>query len=432
MQVSVETTNGLERRMKVEIPKTDIDQEVQKRLKSMAGKAKLAGFRPGKVPLKVIEKRYGASVHQEVVTEVMQSSFYQALSQEKLVPAGQPQIESNPVESASDASKLEYTAVFEVFPEITINVEGMGLEEPEVEIADTDIDKMIEVVRGQQTEWEEVERESKDGDQVSIDFVGKIDGEAFEGGSGEDMPVVLGSGRMIKGFEEGLAACKVGDQKTLELSFPDEYHAKDLAGKPASFEVTVKKVCQSKLPDLDDSFAEKMGVKEGGLSAFRDQVKANMQRELDQSKKNAMKKQVMDKLVEMNQFDLPKVTVENEISALMDQSAKSMPTQAESLKRENFEDQARRRVSIGLILSEVVKQQDIKVSPAKVREMVESLAAGYEMPDEVVKYYYSNKERLQEIENLALESEVVDWVISQATVSAKPSSFDEFMKPGES
>lgn len=427
MQVSVETTTGLERRMKVEIPKSKVDQEVEKRLKSLAGKAKLAGFRPGKVPMSVIKKRYGASVQQEVVGEVMQSSFYEAITQEKLMPAGQPQIE--PLPSEPDSSNLEYTAVFEIFPEVSVSVDGVIVEEPEVEISEQDIDKMVDIVRQQQKDWESVDRESKDGDQVSIDFVGKIDGEVFEGGSGEGMPIVLGSGRMIKGFEEGLIGCKTGDQKNLSLTFPEEYHAKDLAGKPVTFDVTVQKVEQSKLPELNDEFATKMGIKEGGLAAFRDQVKSNMQRELDQSKKNNLKQQIMDGLAKQNQFDIPKVMVENEVRALMEQAKNVSPGQTEELKSENFEEQARRRVAIGLILSEVVKQQDIKVSPTKVREMVENVAAGYEMPDEVVKYYYSNKERLQEMENLALEDEVVTWVLSQAKVTGKPSTFDEFMNP---
>ncbi|MDH5328013.1 MAG: trigger factor [Gammaproteobacteria bacterium] len=425
MQVSVETTSGLERRMTVEIPKADIDQEVQKRLKSLAGKARLSGFRPGKVPFSVIQKRYGGQVQQEVIGDVMQSSFYEALTQEKLIPAGRPQIE--PTEQ-SEESDLQYIATFEVLPEISVSVDSIAVEEPQVEISDEDIDKMIEVIRKQQNEWEPVEREAQDGDQVTIDFTGKIDGEVFPGGSGEGMSVVIGSGRMIKGFEEGLAGCKTDEQKTLSLQFPEQYHAADLAGKPVEFDITVKKVEQAVLPEINDEFAAKMGVTEGGLVVFREQVKANMQRELDQNKRSKLKQQVMDGLYEHNKFDVPKVMVENEIQALMQQAGQQAPGM--ELKSENFEEQARRRVAIGLILSEVVKQHNIKVSPTKVREMVENLAAGYEMPDEVVKYYYSNKERLQEVENFALEDEIVNWVMSQAKVSPKSSSFDEFMNPG--
>jgi trigger factor len=428
MQVSVETTSGLERRMTIEVPKEKIDQEVKSRLKSLASKARISGFRPGKVPMKVIEKRYGNQVQQEVMGEVMQSSFYEALSQEKLMPAGQPHIE--PKQVADEAHDLEFTATFEVYPEITLaDMNAVKVEKPAVEIGEDDINKMIETIRKQRTTWQEVDREAKDGDQVIIDFEGKLDGEPFEGGSAKAAPIVLGSKRMIPGFEEQLMGVKAGEEKTLSVDFPDDYHAKDLAGKPATFDVTVQKVEEPQLPELNDEFAESMGVKEGGMAAFREQVKENMQRELDNKIKAQVKQQVMDGLLEQNRFDLPKALVDNEINALIEQRKQTLGRDDIDIDATQFEEQAKRRVSLGLILSEIIKQHDIKVEPSKVREIVEHVASGYEHPEEVVKYYYADKQRLGEIENFALEEQVVDWVLEKAQVSDKKATFDEIMNP---
>lgn len=426
MQVSVETTSGLERRMTVEVPKEKIDKEVQARLKSLAGKARISGFRPGKVPMKVIQKRYGGQVQQEVIGEVVQSSFYEALTQEKLMPAGQPQIE--PKQMADDATGLEFTAVFEIYPEVTLaNASTINIERPVVDINDDDINKMIETIRNQQKTWQEVERGAEKDDRVVIDFEGKIDGEVFDGGAGTAMPVELGTNRMIPGFEDQLLGVKIGDEKTLSLSFPEEYHAKDLAGKPVTFDVKVQKVEEAVLPELDDAFAETMGVKEGGLDAFRSQVKENMQRELDNAMKSKIKQQVMDGLFEQNKFDLPKALVDNEINALIEQQKQTMGKEDLGIDGSIFESQARRRVALGLILSEVIKQNELKVDPSKIRETVEAVASGYEHPEEVVKYYYGDKQRLSEIENYALEEEVVNWVTNNAHVTEKTSNFDEVM-----
>jgi len=426
MQVSVETTSGLERRMTVEVPKEKIDQEIRSRLKSLAGRVKLDGFRPGKVPLKVIEKRYGGQVQQEVLGEVMQSSFYEAISQEKLIPAGQPHIE--PKVMADDAQGLEFTATFEVYPEITLaDMSQVNIEKPVVEITEQDIDNMVETIRKQQTSYKTAEKKSENGDKVVIDFEGKIDNEPFEGGKAEQYPVLLGANRMIPGFEEQLVGVEAGQETTLAVNFPEEYHAPNLAGKAATFDVKVHRVEQSELPELNDEFASKMGVKEGGMGAFREQVKENMQRELNNAIKNQLKQQVMDGLLHLNQFDLPKALVDNEIHALSEQRKQTMGQQEVDIDRSLFEDQARRRVSLGLILSEIIKQHEIKVSPAKLREMVEGIAASYESPEEVIKYYYGNKQRMNEIENYALEEEVVDWILGQANVSEKTATFDEIM-----
>ena len=428
MQVSVETTSGLERRITVEVPKEKIDQEVQSRLKSLAHRAKLDGFRPGKVPMKVIQKRYGDQVQQEVLGEVMQSSFYEAISQEKLIPAGQPRIE--PKAMPDDAKGLEFTATFEIYPEIALADMGqLKLEKPVVEITDEDVDKMVETIRKQQTSFNTADKKSESGDKVIVDFEGKIDNEPFDGGAAQEYPVVLGAKQMIPGFEEQLVGVEAGQQTILAVNFPENYHAPHLAGKAATFDITVHRVEQPEMPELNDEFATKMGVQEGGLQAFRDQVKENMQRELDSAIKSRLKQQVMDGLLQHNQFDLPKSLVDSEIHALIEQRKQTMGQQPLDIDTSVFEDQARRRVALGLILSEIIKQHDIKASPAKVREMVEGIAASYETPEEVIKYYYGNKQRLNEIENYVLEQDVVDWVLGQASVTEKNATFDEIMNP---
>jgi len=430
MQVSVETISGLERRMTVEIPKEKIDKEVQSRLKSLAHRAKIDGFRPGKVPMKVIEKRYGDQVQQEVLGDVIQSSFYEAITQEKLVPAGQPHIE--PKDASGDSGAMEFTAIFEVYPEFQLaDMNNISVEKPAVEISEQDIDSMVETIRKQQTTFKTAEKKSEEGDKVVIDFEGRLDDEPFEGGAAQEYPILLGAKRMIPGFEEQLIGVEANQETTLSGTFPQDYHAQNLAGKDVKFNVKVHRVEQPQLPELNDEFAANMGVKEGGLQAFREQVKENMQRELDSAIKNRLKQQVMDGLLKHNQFDLPKALVDNEIRALVEQRKQSTG-QSFDIDGSIFEEQAKRRVALGLILSEIIKQHDIKVSPNKLREIIEGIASSYETPDEVVKYYYGNKQRMSEIENYALEEEVVDWVLGQVSVQEKDSTFDEIMNPNKS
>jgi len=430
MQVSVETTNGLERRMTVEIPREKINNEIQTRLKSLAGSAKMPGFRPGKVPFNVIQKRYGGQVHKEVLGEMMQNSFYEAVSQEKLRPAGMPHIE--PKNEADESKDVAFIATFEVYPEIELgSMDQIQIEKPVFEIADADIDKMVDTIRKQRVVWQAVERPAKTGDRVTIDFEGKIEGEAFEGGSGKAMPVELGSGRMIAGFEEQLEGVSLNDEKILSMDFPAEYHKKELAGKPVTFDVKVVNIEEPALPELDEEFIKSMGVNDGSVETFRNQVKANMLREAEQNVSSTVKQQVLDQLLKTASFDIPKVLIDSEIHGLMQQQQQQMGEQAaKELEPTIFEEQARRRVALGLILSEIVKQNDIKVEPAKVRNIIDGIAASYDYPEEVVKYYYGDKQRLAEVENYALEGEVVDWVISNASVTEKPASFDELVNHG--
>jgi trigger factor len=434
MQVSVETTSALERRMKVAVPKEDIDSEIEKRLKSLAGRVKIDGFRPGKVPFSVVRQKFGGQVRQEVEGEVMQNSYFEAISQENLHPAGLPHIE--PSEDSSTEG-LEYVATFEVYPEFELKgVDKIKVERPVVEISDADIDKMLETIRKQRKSWQAVERAAQDGDQVTIDFVGTIDGEEFQGGTGNQVLVELGSKRMIAGFEEQLVGAKAGDELTLSLTFPEDYHVKDLAGKPVQFATTVNKVEEPVLPELNDEFATEFGVKEGGLAALRQQVRENMEREVEQTVTARVKEQVFDGLMGLELLEVPKSLVDSEIDTLVKQRQQAMQQygsagQVQDVDPAQFESQAVRRVSLGLILSEVIQKNKITVPPARLREAVEKLAASYERPEEVVKYYYGDKDRLKELENVTLEEMAVEAVLEQAMVTDKPTSFDALMNSGQ-
>jgi len=431
MQVSVETTQGLERRMMVEIEEAKVADAVESRLKDMAKTTKIKGFRAGKVPFKVVKQHYGQQVRQEIISDLVQSSFYEAVSQEKLRPAGGPTIGNDLI--ATDG--LKYSATFEVYPEVEIaSLDGVSIEKETAEIADADIDEMIETIRKQNKGWEEVERAADDGDQVTVDFAGTVEGEAFEGGSGSDMTVEIGAGRMIAGFEDGLKGLTVGQESTLSLTFPENYPQKDLAGKPVEFTITVKKVEQAALPEVDAEFAKKMGVEDGNLEQMRKDIQENMQRELDNKIKTNLKQTVMDKLLELHQMDVPKALLDQESNVLMQQMQQNLTSQGMKaddvqLNPEMFKDQAARRVSLGLIMAEVVKQNDIKVDDAKVRAKVEEIAEPYEKPDEVISWYYGDKQRLNEVESLVFEEQIIDWMLDQITVSEKSKKFKELMQP---
>jgi trigger factor len=433
MQVSVETTSGLERRMKVAVPKERIDSEVEKRLKSLSGQAKIPGFRPGKVPMSVIRQKFGGQVVQEVTGELMQSSYYEAVTQEKLHPAGAPTIEPG---EGSKSGDLEFIATFEVYPEFEVTgLDTIKVERPVLEISDDDINKMLETIRKQRQAWQEVDRAAQDGDQVTIDFVGTIEGKEFQGGSAQGVAVELGSKRMIAGFEEQLVGAKAGEERTLSLSFPEDYHAKELAGKPVEFATKVIKVEEAVLPELDDEFAKAFGVQEGGLEALKQQVRENMEREAEQTIKGRVKEQVFSGLMDLKLMEVPKSLVDGEIDTLIKQRQEAMQqyggAQVQDVDPSQFEDQAQRRVALGLILSEIIQKNDIKVPPARLRETVEKLAASYERPEDVVKYYYSDKQRLAELENVALEEMAVEWLLEQVKVTDKKVSFDDLMNPGQ-
>ncbi len=432
MQVSVETTNGLERRMTVELPVERIDDEVQNRLKQMSRSAKVKGFRPGKVPHKVLAQQYGAQIRDEVVGELIQSSYFEAVSKESLQPAGMPSIEPKINEAGKN---LEYTATFEVMPEVTLaDVSGAKLEKRVAEVSDADLEKMMETLLKQRATWEAVDRAAAEGDRLNIDFKGTIDGEEFSGNSGENVPVTIGAKRMIEGFEEGMVGAKAGDELTLDLSFPEEYPHKEVAGKPVQFAVKVNSVEESKLPVLDEEFAKSFGIGDGSLESLHQEVRQNMEREMKQALTEGNKQAVMDKLVELNPIEVPQALVESEAENLKQQMQQQMhiPDGKSGVELDNgmFREQAQRRVSLGLILSELIKSKGLKADEDKVRAKVDELAATYEEPQQVIDWYYGDKSRLSQVESLVLEDAVVDWVFEQADVTEKSGSFDEVMGRG--
>jgi len=429
MQVSIEETGSLERRLNVAVPQERIEKEVQSRLQRLSRTAKVKGFRPGKVPMKVVAQQYGRQVRDEVVGEVIQSSYFEAINQEKLQPAGMPSIEPKVMEEGKD---LEYTATFEVMPKVELaEVAGARLEKTVAEVSDEDLEKMLENLRQQRTSWKEVKRKAKKGDRLNIDFTGTIDGEAFAGNSGQNVPITIGSGRMIDGFEKGLTGAKAGEELTLDLQFPEEYPHKEVAGKPVQFQVKVNSVEAPELPELDEEFARSFGIGDGSLDSLRQEVRQNMERELKQALAARNKQAAMDKLMELNKVEVPAALVDQEAEGLKRQMMQQMYTpQGKSgvdLDASMFREQAERRVTLGLVLSELIKSREIKVSEEQLRAKVEEIAATYEKPEEVVKWYYSDKKRLSEVESLALEDAVVDWVFAQGDVSEKQSRFDEVL-----
>jgi trigger factor len=430
MQVSVEATGGLERRMTIQVPAERIEKEVESRLKDLTRTARVAGFRPGKVPLKVVERKYGAQVRREVVGEVLQSSFYEAIRQEELRPAGGPRIEASEV---APGQALEYKAIFEVYPQFDLgSLEGGRIERPAVEVTDADVDRVIENLRRQRVTWTPVERPAQKEDRVLMDFEGTVDGEPFPGNKGEQVPVILGSGRLIPGFEDGLVDAAAGEERMLDLQFPQDYPATELAGKPVRFQVKVISVSEPKLPEVNEDFARSFGVAEGSVEGLRSEVRQNMERELEQTVKGKVKEQVMQLLLDKNPIEVPKTLVDEEAQRLMEQTRSQAAGQNFELPRELFEEQARRRVTLGLVIAEVVKSAGLKVDPARVRATIEAMAATYENPEEVVKWYYGNRNLLQGVESLVLEDQVVDHLLQQLEVVDAPTSFESLMSPGQS
>ena len=431
MQVSVENTSALERRMTIAVPAERVETEVNKRLQQTARRAKVPGFRPGKVPMSVIRQRYEDAARQEAFGDLVQASFYEAVVEQKLNPAGAPAVEPKSFEKGKD---LEFVAIFEVFPEFAVaGFESIAVERLSADVADADLDNMLEVLRKQNTRFEAADRAAQNEDQLNIDFVGKIDGEAFAGGSAKGTQLVLGSGRMIPGFEEGLVGAKAGEERVLTLTFPEDYQNLDLAGKAAEFTVTVNSVSEPKLPDLNEEFFAQFGIKETGIDGFRTEVRKNMERELRQAIKTKVKNQVMDGLLAANPIEVPKALLENEVNRLRVQAVQQFGgnIKPEQLPAELFEEQAKRRVVLGLIVAEVVKQNELKPDEARVRELIQEMASAYQEPEQVVAWYYKNDQQLNEVRSVVLEEQVVDTVLQKATVTDKSVSYEEAVKPAE-
>jgi trigger factor len=432
MQVSVETTKGLERRLTITVPAESIDSVVKSRLQQLAKTQRINGFRPGKVPVNVIKKRYGQAVRQEIAGEAMQQHFYQAITQEKINPAGMPTFE---MKTDVDGQDLEFVAAFEVYPEVAVvNVEKIKIEQAVVEITDKDLSSMMDTLRKQHASFKEVKRKAKKDDKVTIDFLGTIDGEVFDGGKAEDFALEMGKGSMIPGFEKPIIGHKAGEEVISEVTFPEDYHSEALKGKAAQFTINIKKIEQLDLPKVDEEFAKLFGIEDGNIDSLNDEVRKNMQRELEQTLKASIKEQVIAGLLETNQVDLPKALVEQEVNALREQAKERFSQQQggnvdnmPELPADLFEENARRRVKIGLLLGEVIKTNDLKVDTARVDALIETAASAYEDPQEVIEYYKSNDELTQQMNNVAMEEQAVELLLEKAKVKEVKKSFDEIM-----
>lgn len=435
MQVSVEATQGLGRKMTIAVPSEEVDSAVNTRLQEAARNVKLNGFRQGKVPFKVIKSKFGAGVRQEVVGELMNQSFYDAVNQESLKPAGQPSIDPKNLNEGED---LEFVATFQVYPEIVlpdfskVEVERLG-----AEILDADVDEMIETLRKQRQTWETTDRAAANKDMINMDFVGRLDGEEFEGGSASNSNLVLGSERMIPGFESGIEGKSAGDVFTLDLKFPENYHNKGFADKEVAFEITLNTISEQVLPTIDEEFYKSFGIEEGGNEAFREEVTNNMRRELKAASRNKLKTKVTDSLVKAVDAEIPDALVAGEIDQLRRQALRQFQfsggqnIDANILPDELFKEEAGRRVLLGLVLGEVIKRQELQADPDKVKEAIEELAATYESPEEVTNWYYGNEDQLAGIESSVLEDQVFDYIVEESAVTDLQVSYQELIKAEE-
>ena len=431
MQVSVETTSNIERRMTIGVPAQEIDQAVQKRLQETARTVKMNGFRPGKVPMRVVKRRFGDSVRQEIVGEVMRDNYIKALQEQDINPAGWPKFEPKTMEEGKD---LEFVAIFEVLPEVELgDFSKISVEMPKAEIADKDVDTMIDNLRRQQATMKSVKRKSKNKDVVLIDFKGTVDGEEFEGGAAENHKLTLGSGQMIPGFEKGIVGGKAGEELEIEVTFPEDYQNEDLAGKPAKFDIKIHDVQEPQLPELDAEFFKKFGIDAEDEATFREEVQKNMERELKQAVSNKVKNDVVEGLLESTELEVPTALVDQEIDRLRQDAVQRFGGQVDfqQLPKEIFEEQARRRVKTGLLFQEVVKQNDLKADPAKVDEKIQEIASTYEQPEEVVAHFNSSPEQKQQIESSVLEDAVVDLILDQAKVKEKKLKYEEAIQAGQ-
>ena len=432
MQVSVETTQGLERKLTISVPAESVDVEVKNRLRHISKTQRINGFRPGKVPATVIQKRYGQSVRQEVAGELMQRNFVDAIVAEKMNPAGRP---SFIAKSNEDGKALEFEATFEIYPEVALTgLESIAVERPNVEVTDADLDEMFTTLQNQHKTWKENKRKTKSGDKLTLDFTGRVDGEVFEGGEAKDFELELGAGRMIPGFEKEITGMKVGEEKTINVTFPEDYHAENLKGKEAEFDIVIHKTEGPVLPTVDEDFAKLFGVEEGGVEALRTEVSTNMTRELTQAVKAKVKDQVIEGLLEANDVEIPKALIAQEIDVLRKQAMQRFagqmdPNNMPELPADMFEEQAKRRVKVGLLLGEVIKVNELKVDENKVNELIASAASAYEDPKEVIEYYATNKELNQQMQNVALEEQAVELLLESAKVKSKKASFKDIMNP---
>ncbi|MGR6861043.1 trigger factor [Aliivibrio salmonicida] len=427
MQVTVENKEGLERVLTITVPAANIEDAVNAELRNIAKNRRFDGFRKGKVPMKMVAKMYGSAVRHDKMGEVMQRHFIEAIVKNKINPAGTPTFA--PVEFA-EGQDLVFTATFEIYPEVTLQgLDKVVVEKPQVEVKDEDVAEMLETLRKQQSTWADADVAAEDGTRATINFVGSIDGELFEGGKADNFPLEIGQGRMIPGFEDGIKGKKAGDELTIDVNFPEDYHAENLKGKAAQFAITVVKVEARELPEMNDEFVTKFGA-EGGVEGLKAEVRKNMERELAQAVKNKIKEQAINGLVEQNNIDVPSALIDQEVEVLRQQAVQRFGGNADTapeLPRELFEEQAKRRVVVGLLLGEVIKTEELKADDEKVKALINEMASAYEDPTEVVAYYEGNEQMMNNMRNVALEEQAVEAILAKAQVSEKAVGFNELM-----
>ena len=424
MQVNLETLAGLERRLNIAVPLADIETEVANRLKQISRTAKMPGFRPGKVPYKTVQAQYGASVRQEVMGATIEKSFGDAVRQQNLKVAGYPRFE--PTAAGEGASEFKYSATFEVFPEFKVgDIAGKPIDKLTLTVGDAEVDKTLEIMRKQRTTYDVTDRAAQTDDRVKMSYKGTIDGVPFEGGTATDQFTVVGAGRLLPDFEKALTGMKAGETKSFDLTFPADYHGKDVAGKAAVFEVTVAEVAAPKLPEIDAEFAKSLGIADGDVAKMRGEIKQNLEREVEMRLKGRIKDQVMQTLIDATALEVPKAMIQQEIQSLQEMArnrfaAQGMPVKDDTpLPADVFEGQAQRRVTLGLILGELVRANGLHAKPEQVRAHVDLQAQSYQDPQEVVKWYYGQPERLRDIESVVLEENVVEWVLGVAKTQDK-------------
>ena len=423
--------SALERRLDLAVALADLDKDIEQRLKRMSKNVKMPGFRPGKVPANIVKQQYGAQAHNEAMNEAIERAFSDAVRSQQLRVAGYPRIEAKKTESTTH---IEFSAIFEVYPQFTVaDLKDVEIERAQLEVGAAELDNTLDVLRKQRVNYEPVDRAAAAGDKVTIDFLGKKYGEPFQGGQAHDYPFVLGQGAMLADFEQAVTGLKAGESKTFDMTFPAEYFAKDLAGQAVTFEVTVKEVREAILPEIDEEFAKTLGVGDGSVEKMRAEIEANLKREVKKRLQSKNKDQVMEALLKANPIDVPNALVEMEIERLMNAARADMEQRGGAkmkdfpMQREWFVEQAKRRVTLGLVLSEAVKVHQLQAKPEQVKAIVEEAAQSYEHPEEVVRWYYAQPQRLSEIEGVAIEDNVVAWALSSAKVVDKQIAFDELM-----
>ena len=430
MQSNQQPASPLERRIDMAVPMAEIEKQVEQRLRKMARTVKMSGFRPGKVPFKMVQQHYGDQARSEAIGEAVEKAFGEAVRSQNLRVAGYPRIEPK---GGEEQGQLEFSAVFEIYPEVRLNgVAEREIERPQIEVGEAEVDKTIEVLRKQRTTFSPAARAAASGDRVTIDFTGRLNGEVFQGGQASDYPVVLGEGRMLPDFEKGIVGLNAGERRTFDLTFPEDYQVKELAGKQVSFEVTLKGLEAPQLPAVDAAFAKSLGIEDGDTAKMRAEIRANLESEVGKRIRARVKEQAMQALLDANPLDVPKVLIEQEAESMAEAARQDLANRGMDIKNMPvdaswFGAQAERRVKLGLIIAEAVKQNSLQAKPEQVRALIDEQAQSYEQPEEVVRWYYSQPQRLAQVEALAIEENVVSWVVANAKTADKVVAFDELM-----